>query len=153
MKLLKEHRESDIAKAFDEVKQYQGLHRTHPKIAQNPIVKAAVLSGVLQATAIDTAEGSTQEFLFTPRGDLQREEAVVLDKARAIIGCVRSGQHFSKGRAIFSPRKILATLRANKKSLREATLISRFNTVRPFPKVPKLEVTEKIKKKCMKGKD
>ncbi len=94
---------------------YQGLHRTYPKIAQNPIVKEAVLSGVLQSTAVDTAEGSTQEFLFTPRGELQREEAVVLDKARAIIACVRSGQHFSKGRAIFSPRKILATLRANKK--------------------------------------
>lgn len=115
MKLLKNHQEAEIAKAFEQVKQYEGLHQTHPSVANNPVVKEAVLSGILQPTAIDTAQGSTQEFLFTPHGGLQPEEGIVLDKARAIVACVRAGQHFSKGRAIFSPRKILGRLREFKR--------------------------------------
>jgi hypothetical protein len=39
---------------------------------------------------------------------------MVLDDRLAATACVPF-QHFSKGRAIFSPRKILATLRANNK--------------------------------------
>jgi len=39
----------------------------------------------------------------------------VLDKARAILACVRSGQHYAAGRPINYPRRILETLRDYKR--------------------------------------
>ena len=55
------------------------------------------------------------EFLFAPRGGLASEERIILDKARAILACVRYGQKFAAGRPILYPKRILETLRDNKR--------------------------------------
>ena len=64
-----------------------------------------------------TVSGATgsQKFVFAPRGGLAPEEKTVMDKARAILSCVRYGQKFSKGVSIKYPRRILEILRDNKK--------------------------------------
>ena len=104
----------EIVKSFETINEYQGLPRENRKIRSNEIIEEAILSGVLAPTKIDTPQGEKQ-FLFTPRSGIKKEEKIILDKARAILACVRSGQHYAVGRAIHKPRRILETLRYSKR--------------------------------------
>jgi hypothetical protein len=45
---------------------------------------------------------------------LSKEEYVILDKARAILGCVRCGEHFANIRKVFDPIAIVRTLMLRK---------------------------------------
>jgi hypothetical protein len=74
----------------------------------------AIRTGVLMPVQVNGVTGS-QKFVFAPKGGLQPEERIILDKARAIVACVRYGQGFSKGRAIKYPRAILDRLRTYKR--------------------------------------
>jgi hypothetical protein len=55
-----------------------------------------------------------QRFVFAPKGGLKAEERAILDKARAIVACVRYGQAFAKGKPIKNPRAVLDRLRTRK---------------------------------------
>lgn len=56
-----------------------------------------------------------QRFVFAPHGSLSPEENVIMDKARAILACVRYGQRFAAGKPIKHPRRILERLRDHKR--------------------------------------
>lgn len=105
---------TDVANAIKILTSNQGLPISDPSVSTNLALMDAVKTGVLIPVQVRGATGE-RRFLFAPRGGLTAEERVILDKARAILACVRYGQKFAAGRAIFKPRRLLETLRDNKR--------------------------------------
>lgn len=103
----------EVSRSVKILTEHQGLPTSDPLISTNTALHDAIQTGVLAPVQVKGSTGE-QRFLFAPRGGLTSEERIVLDKARAILACVRYGQKFASGRAIFSPRRILETLRNNK---------------------------------------
>lgn len=126
--------EDHIVSALIEVKSRQGVPLELLKSSNFDFITQAVRLGVLCPVQI-TAAIPERTFLFTPRGGLRKEERVILEKARAILACVRCGEHYAKVKKIIYPRRILETLRDNK----------RFRYSRPdFPEQYGLLVTKQI---------
>lgn len=103
----------EVRTLLEKLRMLQGLPVTDPAIANNPALTDAVMTGVLMPVQVGGATGE-QRFIFAPRGGLSPEERIVLDKARAILACVRYGERFAAGRPIKYPRRILETLRDKK---------------------------------------
>lgn len=105
--------EDRIIRALSEVREQQGVPVEHLVTSAPEIIREAVLLGILCPVRISTGAGE-RTFLFTPQGGLLQEERVILEKARALLACVRYGQHYADVRKILYPRRILETLRSNK---------------------------------------
>ena len=105
---------SEVHQVVQVLSQRQGLPLTDPQVASNAALNDAIHTGVLMPVTVNGATGS-RKFLFAPRGGLSPADRTILDKARAILSCVRYGQHFAQGRRITRPRRILEVLRDDKK--------------------------------------
>jgi len=104
---------AEVQAAIQLLQSHQGLHMDDPQIAENDVFLNAIMTGVIAPVQVQGATGP-KRFVFAPRGGLSDEERVILDKARAILACVRYGQNFAAGRPINSPRAILRRLRDKK---------------------------------------
>jgi len=123
-----------IVKVLNEVQKQQGVPIQAMKVSNPDVVTEAVLLGILCPVRI-TSGNQERTFLFTPKGGLRKEERIVLEKARAILACVRYGEHYATVKKIRYPRRILETLRDKK----------RFAYPRPdFPEQYGLLVTKQI---------
>lgn len=111
--LAKRFPSDDVVRALEAVRNEQGLPEGVGVAKDNPVVTEAILAGVLAPVRIQTPQGD-KRFLFAPRGQVPPSEKVILDKARAILACVRAGQHFADYRKIHYPAALLRTLRATK---------------------------------------
>jgi hypothetical protein len=103
----------EVNSALELLTNAQGLPVSDARIISNNSLSSAIQTGVLMPVTVSGANG-IQQFVFAPRGGLAQEERTVLDKARAILSCVRYGQNFAKGVKIKYPRRILEILRDNK---------------------------------------
>ncbi|HVU02305.1 MAG TPA: hypothetical protein VHE30_11160 [Polyangiaceae bacterium] len=113
IELARKFPSDDVVLALNAVRNEQGLPEGIGAANNNPVIIEAVLSGVLAPVRIQTAQGE-RRFFFAPRGQIPASEKVILDKARAILACVRSGQHFADYRKIFNPAALLRKLRREK---------------------------------------
>lgn len=104
----------EVSGIMDTLRKYQGMAMSDPVVEGNAVFTDAVVTGVLMPVKVSGATGD-QKFLFAPHGGLSPEEAVIMDKARALVGCVRYGQKFAEGRPIKYPRLILQQLRDHKR--------------------------------------
>lgn len=104
----------EVSGVIDTLRNYQGMPMTNPTIAENVVFADAIMTGVLMPVKVSGATGD-QKFLFAPHGGLSPEEAVIMDKARALVGCVRYGQKFAEGTPIKYPKLILKQLRYHKR--------------------------------------
>lgn len=104
---------TDVQSVMNTLLTYQGLALLDPRVSSSPALTDAIGTGVLMPVQVNGATGA-QAFVFAPKGGLQPEERTILDKARAIVACVRYGQGFAQGRAIKYPRAILDQLRTHK---------------------------------------
>jgi len=105
---------AQVSSALKILSGHQGLPVSDSTISSNVALQDAVMTGVLAPVTVAGSTG-VQEFLFAPRGGLAAEERVILDKARAILACVRYGQKFAAGRPILYPKRILESLRDRKR--------------------------------------
>lgn len=103
----------DVAPLLRVLMENQGLPLNDDLIKESVALEEAVLTGVLIPVRIKGATGE-QSFVFAPRGGLSETERVVMEKARAILACVRYGQRFAAGAPIKWPRAILRQLREHK---------------------------------------
>lgn len=104
--VLKAHKLATVVETLERVKDYQGLPIDPGK---EPLLEEAAIAGVLPAPAV-TSVGGTKLFAFTPYAGtvpVKNEENQVLDKARAVLACVRYGQHFAGASRVKWPRAIL----------------------------------------------
>jgi hypothetical protein len=105
-------------------------------LKSSPALEPAVGTGVLMPVEVNGATGS-QRFLFSPIGGLKPEERPILNKARAIVSCVRYGQHFAAGRSILYPRRILETLKHDKRFKRgHPDLFNQYSLLAEEPRRP-----------------
>jgi hypothetical protein len=100
---------NEVQQVLKTLEANQGIAISDPKIVNNIALGDAIQTGVLMPVQVSGATGD-QQFVFAPKGGLRPEERTILDKARAILACVRYGQRFAKGRPIRYPRRILETL-------------------------------------------
>lgn len=105
---------SEVSEALKILTEHQGLPVSDPIVSGNAALDDAIQTGVLMPATVSGATG-TRKFVFAPRGGLTPQERVILDKARAILACVRYGQRFAAGKRIISPRDILERLRDHKR--------------------------------------
>ncbi|MCK4816756.1 hypothetical protein KA005_13380, partial [bacterium] len=70
--------------------------------------------GCIPTPSVNSSAGE-KFFVFTPLQGVGKLEKALLEKARAIIACVRYGQHFATVTKIFDPLLILERLQGRKK--------------------------------------
>jgi hypothetical protein len=114
LSLAKKFPEDLIVTVLKEVQKQQGIPLTAMRVTDPNVVTEAVLLGVLCPIRI-TSGSQERTFLFTPKGRLRKEERVILEKARAILACVRYGEHYADVKKILYPKRILETLRDKKR--------------------------------------
>lgn len=100
---------TEVAQAVQTLRNYQGLPISDPSISSNNALNDAIITGVLMPVEVNGATGD-KRFIFAPKGGLSPEEKIILDKARAVVACVRYGQNFAAGRPIKYPHLIVKQL-------------------------------------------
>jgi hypothetical protein len=113
MTLSQRFPQRQVVRAMELVRARQGDPADHLVATIGDVVGEGVRLGAFCPVKIIT-DGREHTFLFTPRGALSKEEYVILDKARAILACVRCGEHFANLRKVFDPAAIIRTLRRQK---------------------------------------
>lgn len=101
--LVKKYGDDRILKVLDAVRERQGI--PVKMLKDDRLLRDAKLAGLFLVPSV-----KEQQFVFTPQQGSQPHETVVLDKARAILSCVRYGQHFADITKIRYPRAIISAL-------------------------------------------
>ncbi len=113
--LLKKYTAEEIAAAIGGVREYQGLpllDLTSTPTRETQILLEAINYGILPTPAVDASRGK-RYFAFTPYAGslpLSASEKAVVQKARAVLACIRYGQHFGGITKIRHPELILNAL-------------------------------------------
>ena len=114
--LLKKYPAEEIAAAIEKVRTQQGFPIPELKegsiTRQDQILVETMACGLLPTPAVDSLQGK-RYFAFTPYSGgirLSLLEKAILQKARAILSCVRYGQHFGTITKIRNPELILNAL-------------------------------------------
>ncbi len=128
------HGSDRIREEFERVRAYQGI----PVGSDTPVLLDAVGRGLLAAPSVERPDGQTQAFAFLPYS-IDREflttKKSVLEKATAILACVRCGQHFGGATNIRNPALILNklargdSLRAHSSTRRQYDVLWRMRVV------------------------
>jgi hypothetical protein len=108
--IVEKHGTDRLAEEFALVREYQGLP---VDASAHPVLLDAIAQGLLTAPTVRRPDGFEQPFAAIPyvtdRG-LLTVRKVVLEKALAVISCVRCGQHFGGATKIHSPTAIVRSL-------------------------------------------
>ncbi|MCA9806003.1 MAG: hypothetical protein KC777_28740 [Cyanobacteria bacterium HKST-UBA02] len=104
---------SEVRDVLSNLRESQGLPADDPKVRNNRAVHAAIMTGVFMPVKVDGSTGA-RGFLFAPHSGVADHEKVILDKARAIVSCVRYGQHYASVNKILSPIAIVKKLISDK---------------------------------------
>jgi len=111
LKLFAKFPDLDVSKILRSIRDYQGQPIDN---ISNPILREAIKTGCIPAPSVDST-GGKKHFAFTPVQGVGKLEKSLLEKARAIVACVRYGQHFAGITRIKYPLLILETLRKQKR--------------------------------------
>lgn len=104
------HGTDQFQEELAQARRYQGLpidEQSHPALAD------AVSRGLILAPSVQKPDGVEQPFASVPYSidpDLFTIRKVVLEKALAILSCVRCGEHFGGATRITNPTRILNAL-------------------------------------------
>jgi hypothetical protein len=90
--LAEVHGADDVTRAIRDVRDYQGMPEDR---VPTPVLKAVVESGILPTTTVTSSAGP-KRFIFTPVRGVSKIDKTVLDKAFALISCIRYGQHHAR---------------------------------------------------------
>lgn len=116
--LLKKFGAEEIIGALRRVRDYQGFPLPDNLLSGKPsellreedlIIFEAINKGILLAPKVNSLRGG-KHFAFTPYVGIPIEEKIILEKAMAILACVRYGQHFGSITKIKYPAAILDSL-------------------------------------------
>lgn len=108
--LLQDHGSGRFAEELEAVRTHQGLpldDEEHPALAD------AIARGFIIAPSVRTPAGEDQPFAavpYLPDTSLFTVRKPVLDKALAVLACVRCGQHFGGATSTRSPAAVLTAL-------------------------------------------
>jgi hypothetical protein len=103
--------ESDVSHILRSIRAYQG--KPLDMIA-DPVLIEAIRTGCIPTPSVDSS-GGKKHFAFTPVKGVGKLEKALLEKARALVACVRYGQHYAGVTRIKFPLLILGKLRTDKR--------------------------------------
>ena len=112
--LLKRHGADEVHTALSKVRSYQGFPLLNEVLttesssssAEIEIISEAIRRGIILAPEVDSFRGK-RNFAFVPTVGLPVEEKIILEKAMAVLACIRYGQHFGSITKIHDPEAIL----------------------------------------------
>jgi hypothetical protein len=109
--LMDAYPDEDVVGILRAIRGYQG----QPIDAiNNDVLLAAITTGCIPTPTVTSTNGA-KRFMFTPLQGVGKLEKSLLEKARAIVACVRYGEHFAGITKIKYPLIILQRLKDNKK--------------------------------------
>jgi len=116
-KLLKHFGAENVIRVLKRIQDYQGhplpdsLFKTEKgTLSQDDqILFELIKRGIVLAPQVDSFKGR-KGFAFTPYPEISIEEKVILEKAMALLACIRYGQHFGSITKIKDPKAILDKL-------------------------------------------
>ncbi|PYC69190.1 hypothetical protein C7C46_28230 [Streptomyces tateyamensis] len=106
--LVRDHGADQLAEAFAAVRGEQGL----PVGDSQPLLQDAIKRGLILAPAVELPNSTVQPFAalpYTLDRELLRNRKPVLEKALAVLACLRCGQHFG-GATNLSPDALVAVI-------------------------------------------
>lgn len=114
--LLKKYGAAKVYRTFEKIRDYQGMPLAQDVISgdnvtseEMKILAEAIRRGIILAPVVDSHSGA-KLFAFTPYVGISVEEKIILEKAMAVLACVRYGQHFGAITKIKYPGRILDVL-------------------------------------------
>lgn len=111
LELFDKFPDSDVSGILRSIRDYQGK----PLDAiSDPILCEAIKTGCVPTPSVNST-GGKKYFAFTPVQGVGKLEKSLLEKARAVVACVRYGQHYAGVTRIKYPLLILETLRTTKR--------------------------------------
>lgn len=110
IELIDAYPDEDVVAILRSIREYQG--KPIDSIA-NPVLLTAISTGCIPTPTVTSTNGS-KRFMFTPLQGVGKLEKSQLEKARAIVACVRYGEHFAGITKILYPLAILHRLKDNK---------------------------------------
>lgn len=106
MALFDKYPQEDVSTKIRSIRSYQGMPIDNIK---DDVLIEAIRMGCIPTPSVNSSQG-TKHFAFTPLRGVGKLEKNLLEKARAIISCVRYGQHFACITKIAEPLLILHAL-------------------------------------------
>lgn len=109
--VFSQHGNQQAREDFQKLASHQGI----PVDEGTPVLATAVMAGLIPAPSVQRPDGVLQPFAFLPYtidASFFRAKKSVLDKALAILACVRCGQHFGGVTNIRYPVALLRKLRS-----------------------------------------
>lgn len=103
--VIRDHGSAELADALEAVRAQQGT----PVSLAGAVIQDAVSRGMLMAPSVIVPGGKTEAFATLPYAidhDLLRNRKAVLEKALAVIACLRTGQYFG-GYSNLSPATLV----------------------------------------------
>lgn len=153
--LLEHYGSGRIAEELQAVRAHQGLP---VDAAQYPALADAIARGFITAPSVRTPKGRDQPFAtlpYVPDERLLTVRKPVLEKALAVVACVRCGEHFGGFTSAVAPERVLNALmdpnrgyqlRPHESHQRQYQMLYRMQIVDFLPSgnwvIPKLIVTE-----------
>ena len=101
----------DVSQKLRSIRAYQG---TPVDDIVDPVLREAIRMGCVPTPSVNSSSG-TKHFAFTPLQGVGKLEKSLLEKARAVVSCVRYGQHFASITKIEDPLVILLVLKDRKR--------------------------------------
>jgi hypothetical protein len=116
--VLVSHGSDRLQEEIERLREYQGLPISG---SEWPALSAAVQAGLIAAPSVRRPDLEFQAFAclpYSPDPQLFSSRKAILDKALAIVACVRCGQHFGGATAIQDPAAIIRRLLGSDHTLR-----------------------------------
>lgn len=110
LRLFDQHPEEDVSKILRTIRDYQGKPVDS---IDDPILRQAIEAGCVPAPSVNST-GGKKHFAFTPVQGVGILEKSLLEKARALVACVRYGQHYAGVTRIKYPLLILEKLKSSR---------------------------------------
>ncbi len=111
IELMDSYPSEDVVAILRSIREYQG---TPVDSIADPVLLTAIRTGCIPTPTVTSTNGS-KRFMFTPLQGVGKLEKNLLEKARAVVACVRYGEHFAGLTKILCPLVILQTLKDRKK--------------------------------------
>lgn len=102
--------DEDVSSKIKKIRKCQGLPIEN---INDPVLIEAIRIGCIPTPSVNSTSGE-KLFAFTPLQGVGKLEKTLLEKARAIVSCVRYGQHFASITRIAEPLDILLALKSRK---------------------------------------
>jgi len=110
IELMDSYPSEDVVAILRSIREYQG---TPVDSIADPVLLTAIRTGCIPTPTVTSTNGS-KRFMFTPLQGVGKLEKNLLEKARAIVACVRYGEHFAGLTKIVYPLAILQKLEERK---------------------------------------